>query len=207
MDAFEALPVEFVLIVLESCGDFASLDGLLQISPRAEQLFNASYKSVTEHVLRSCPLSSERPHNHFTLLLSTDSTTFTPTALLKRLDRLLGDAVEPISILTVNSVAAVHQALRTAAKVQLTACAFLHRYFNQLKCAKPRLSTAPTDERISWVYKTGSFPEHQVQQYDSWLIHPYELRHIGHIVVCDISRYFATSIMPHQHAGHGLYMI
>ncbi|KAJ6030216.1 hypothetical protein N7460_010482 [Penicillium canescens] len=151
MDPFTKLPAEIILMILESCYDFTSLDGLQQISPRVEQVFNTSYTTVTEHVLKNCSLTSEVLQNHFTLLASIESTTFTPAALLEQLDYLSGDVVQPVSISTIKSLAAVRQAVSAAAKVHLTACACLQHIFNRLQSAKPRRPIAPTADIVRWV--------------------------------------------------------
>ncbi|KAJ5972073.1 uncharacterized protein N7479_001991 [Penicillium vulpinum] len=157
MDPFATLPTEIILLIFESCCDFTSLDGLQQVSPRAKQVFNISYKSVTEHVLKNCPLTSEGLHNQFTLLASIQSTTFTPIAMLEQLDSLSETAVRPISISTNNSLAAVRQAVSTAAKVHLTACACLQHLFDRIESAKPRRPIAPTADLMGWV--SGRLPE------------------------------------------------
>ncbi|OQE43256.1 hypothetical protein PENCOP_c003G00119 [Penicillium coprophilum] len=156
MDPFAKLPTEIILLILESCCDFTSLDGLQQISSRAEQAFNTSYKAIAEHVLRKCSLTSEGLHNEFTLLASIESTKYTPIALLERLDRLSGGAVRPISISATNSLAAVRQAVSTAAKVHLTACACLQHLFDRLESAKPRRPIAPAAEIIERMH--GELP-------------------------------------------------
>ncbi|KAJ5440833.1 hypothetical protein N7491_003239 [Penicillium cf. griseofulvum] len=139
MDPFAKLPAEIILLILESCCDFTSLDGLQQISPRAELAFNASYRTVTEHVLKKCPLTSEGLHNEFTLLASIESTTFTPTALLEQLDSLSG-------------------AVSAAAKVHITACACLQHLFTRLQSTKPQRPIAPAIDLIEWVHGKGDPP-------------------------------------------------
>ncbi|KAJ5374790.1 hypothetical protein N7517_006796 [Penicillium concentricum] len=55
MDPFAKLPTEIILLILESCCDFASLDGLQKISSRAEQVFNIS---LSGGALQSASVSS-----------------------------------------------------------------------------------------------------------------------------------------------------
>ncbi|KAJ5504121.1 hypothetical protein N7463_006995 [Penicillium fimorum] len=157
MDPFAKLPTEIILLILESCCDFTSLDGIQQISLRAEQAFNISYKTVAEHVLKNCPLTSEGLYNEFTLLASFESTSFTPTALLEQLDSLSGGALQPVSISTINSLAAVRQAVSTAAKVHHTACTCLQHLFDRLETAKPRRSIAPAANLTERMH--GRLPE------------------------------------------------
>lgn len=102
MDPFAKLPAEIILLILESCCDFTSLDGLQQISPWVEQVFDTSYKTVTEHVLKNCSFTLEGLHHEFTLLATIASTTFTPTAMLEQLDSFSGKIVRPVSISTIN---------------------------------------------------------------------------------------------------------
>lgn len=91
MDPFAKLPAEIILLILKSCCKFTSLDGLQQISPWVEQVFNTSYKTVTERLLTNCSFTLEGLHNEFTLLATIASTTFTPTAMLEQLDSFRED--------------------------------------------------------------------------------------------------------------------
>ncbi|KAJ5467309.1 hypothetical protein N7475_005061 [Penicillium sp. IBT 31633x] len=157
MDPFAILPTEIILLILESCCDFTSLNGLQQISPRVEQVFNTSYKTITEHVLKKCSLTSEGLHKQFALLASVEYTTFTPTTVLEQLYGLSGKAVRPVSISSINSLAAVRQAVETAAKVHIYACACLQHLLCRVESAKPRHPIASATDVLSWV--RGSLPE------------------------------------------------
>lgn len=53
MDPFSIFPPEVILSIFEFCTDFASLDGLLRTSARADQVFGEYYKTITERVLKN----------------------------------------------------------------------------------------------------------------------------------------------------------
>jgi hypothetical protein len=156
MDPFAKLPTEIICQILESCCDFTSLDGLQQISPRVKEAFNGSFKKITEHVLRNCSLTKHGLYHYFTLLASILSISFTPQALLKELASSLGDVMRPISLSTTHSLAAVHQTIKIAAKIHLTACACLQCLINRLESAEPRRPIASHADVIDWV--NGKFP-------------------------------------------------
>ncbi|KAJ5649876.1 uncharacterized protein N7484_003599 [Penicillium longicatenatum] len=152
MDPFAKLPTEIIWQILESCCDFTSLDGLQQISPRAKEVYNSSFKRITEHVLRNCSLTSHGLHYYFTRLASILSTSFTPQALLEELAGSPGDVMRPIPLSTTHSLAAVHQTVNAAAKIHLTACACLQRFINRLESAEPRRPMAPVTTVVDWMH-------------------------------------------------------
>ncbi|CAG8926268.1 unnamed protein product [Penicillium salamii] len=139
MDPFAKLPTEIIWEILESCDDFTSLEGLRQVSPRVEQAFNGSYKTITENILRNYSHVSRGLHGYFTLLVSIRSMPFTPAALLEELNSLSNGVERPVSLPATHTLAAVRQTVTTAAKIHLTACACLRCLLNRLKAAEPRL--------------------------------------------------------------------
>ncbi|OKO94359.1 hypothetical protein PENSUB_11626 [Penicillium subrubescens] len=50
MAIIEDLLLELIEVILESCCDFTSLDGLPQIFPHMEQVFNARHESILKNV-------------------------------------------------------------------------------------------------------------------------------------------------------------
>jgi hypothetical protein len=178
MDPFAKLPNEIICQILESCCDFTTLHGLQEISPPVKQAFNGSFKSITEHVLRNCSLTSHSYgiYFYFTLISSVLSTSFTPQALLEELDGLLKGVTRPISLSTTHSLAAVHQTIKIAAKIHLTASACLYHFINRLKSAEPRRPspTVSNGKVVDWV--NGMLPPPkagELIQYDvdppSWI--------------------------------------
>jgi hypothetical protein len=156
MDPFAKLPTEIICQILESCCDFTGLDGLQQISPRAKAAFNGSFKRITEHVLKNCPLTSHGLRCYFTLLSTILSTSFTPQALLEEIASLPRALIQPISLSTAHSLVAVQQTVHIAAKIHLTACACLQHFINRLESAEPRRPIAPIANVVDWI--NGKIP-------------------------------------------------
>lgn len=153
MDPFAKFPTEIIWQILESCCDFTSLEGLQQISPRVKEAFNGSFKNITERVLRNCSFTSHGLHYYFTRLASILSTSFTtPQALLEELAGSPGDVMRSTSLSTTHSLAAVHQTVKTAAKVHLTACVCLQLFINRLESAEPRRPMASDANVADWLH-------------------------------------------------------
>ncbi|CAG8195634.1 unnamed protein product [Penicillium salamii] len=159
MDPFAKFPIEIIWEILESCCDFTCLEGLQQVSPRVEQAFNGSYKTITESVLRKCSHASQGLHGYFTLLVSIRSMPFTPAALLEELNGLSEGDVRPVSLSATHFLAAVRQTVTTAAKIHLTACACLQCLLNRLEAAKPRLPMASSSDVAKWAYERHPPPK------------------------------------------------
>jgi hypothetical protein len=59
MDPFADFPPEVIALILQYCSDFATLDGLLRTSARADQVFRQYYKTITEQIMKNCPTISQ----------------------------------------------------------------------------------------------------------------------------------------------------
>ncbi|KAF3397754.1 hypothetical protein F1880_005642 [Penicillium rolfsii] len=162
MAIMEDLPFELVEFILEACDDFTSLDGLLQIFPHMELVFNARRESILRNVLSRCTLLSGRLHKLFYIVLAIESTTFTPSSLLG----LLRGPMEihfPQSSIT--STGPTRKAIATAAKIHRTACACLQTFLDRINVAKPCRPKDSLEQTIKWINGEAPEPEGEVFEF------------------------------------------
>jgi hypothetical protein len=82
MDPFFILPAEITVSILEACTNFASLDGLLRASARADQVFGEYYQTIAERVGKNCPILSQGLQFAFRdIVLLESEGIFTPSSL------------------------------------------------------------------------------------------------------------------------------
>ncbi|RHZ64477.1 hypothetical protein CDV55_100122 [Aspergillus turcosus] len=164
MDPFNKLPNEIIVQILKSCSDFTSLDGLLQMSPVVNNVFNYFYADITEAVLKSCPMTSHGIEENFQFLVAIYSTTaFTPATVVDFLQRKPGDPFPPAleafqSFRALDSVAPFKQAVATAAKIHRLACACLDTFIRCIKTTTPSRATVSDGKLYEWLFNNAPDP-------------------------------------------------
>lgn len=171
MDPFRKLPNEIIVQILKSCCDFTSLNSLLEMSPVVNNVFNYFYADITEAVLKSCPMTQHGIEENFQFLIAIYSTTaFTPSTILNFLQRKRGDPFPPTleafrSFRALNSVAALRQAVSTAARIHRVACACLDTFIDRIKTTTPSHATVSDEELLDWL--RGKAPDPSGEPFQS----------------------------------------
>jgi hypothetical protein len=126
MDPFSTLPAEIILTILEFCLDFASLDGFLRTSARADQV-GEYYKTITERVMKNCPITSYGLQAEFrnVVQLELDGSSFTVPSVLRLLASTDKPSTVPLSLPAQPSLGSVREAVRIAVHYLLR-CFCLH---------------------------------------------------------------------------------
>ncbi|KAF7114221.1 hypothetical protein CNMCM5793_007799 [Aspergillus hiratsukae] len=164
MDPFNKLPNEIIIQILKSCCDFTSLDGLLQMSPVVNDVFDYFYADITEAVLRSCPMTGHGIEENFQFLVAIYSkTTFTPATIIDFLQRKPGDPLPPAleafqSLRAINSVTAFRQVVATVAKIHRLACACLDTFIHRIKTTTPSRATVSDGKLYDWLWNHAPDP-------------------------------------------------
>jgi hypothetical protein len=107
VDPFAKFPPEVIALILEYCSDFASLDGLLRTSARADQVFRQYYKTITEQITENYPIISQGLQYEFRNFIFLESGYFIPASLPELLDGARMIAVVPLSLPFIHSFDAV----------------------------------------------------------------------------------------------------
>ena len=159
MDPFSTFPPEVIVSILEFCADFASLDGLLRTSTRADQVFGVYYKTITERVMKNCPILSHGLQYEFRniVLLESDAT-FTPSSLPELLDGAYTTSIVPLSLPTDSSFGAVRKTISIAASICHAASACIHILLDRLMIAEPRRVVGSTSNSVEWIQGRLSEP-------------------------------------------------
>ncbi|KAB8208664.1 hypothetical protein BDV34DRAFT_222342 [Aspergillus parasiticus] len=96
IDPFQKLPAEIIVHILESCWDFISFDGLLQISSKADEVFDTYYPKIAEAVLTSCSMTSGFNGHKFRLVAAIQAAAIGPDTLRKYLEDKHWDPMPPV---------------------------------------------------------------------------------------------------------------
>ncbi|KAJ5494577.1 hypothetical protein N7463_010664, partial [Penicillium fimorum] len=131
-------------LILESCSDFASLDGLLKTSARADQVFRQYYKTITE----------QYEFRNFILL---ESGKYIPSRLPDLIDGARTTAAMTLSLPSTHSYNDVREAVSTAASICFAASACLSLLLDRLAAAEPRRVVGSVSAAVEWV--AGRWPE------------------------------------------------
>ncbi|KAF4222834.1 hypothetical protein CNMCM8980_004573 [Aspergillus fumigatiaffinis] len=160
MDPFSIFPPEVIVSILGSCTDFASLDGLLRTSARADQVFRVYYKAITERVMKNCPIISHGLQYEFRnmVLLESDAI-FTPLSLPELLDGAFTTSVVPLSLPPDHSFGAVRKAVSIAASICHAASACIHLLLDRLMVAEPRCVVGSLSKAADWIAGRSSEPQ------------------------------------------------
>ncbi|KAJ5880213.1 uncharacterized protein N7473_011266 [Penicillium subrubescens] len=160
MDPFSIFPPEVILSILEFCTDFASLDGLLRTSARADQVFGKYYKTITERVMKNCLILSHGLQYEFRMiiLLELEKTSFTLSSLPVVLDSINTPSDVPLSVPADHSLRAVRKAVSIAGNICYAASACLHVMMDRLMAAEPR-RVVGSPSAVEWI--EGSLSEVQ----------------------------------------------
>jgi hypothetical protein len=138
--------------ILEFCADFASLDGLLRASAQADQVFGQYYKTITERVMKNCPILSHGLQYEFrNIILLESEGTFTPASLPELLDGAYTTSIVPLSLPTDRSFGAVRKAISIAASICHAASACIHILLDRLMIAEPRRVVGSPSNSVEWV--------------------------------------------------------
>ncbi|KAG2027793.1 hypothetical protein GB937_000236 [Aspergillus fischeri] len=152
MDPFSTFPPEVIVSILEFCADFASLDGLLRASAQADQVFGQYYKTITERVMKNCPILSHGLQYEFrNIILLESEGTFTPSSLPELLDGAYTTSIVPLSLPTDRSFGAVRKAISIAASICHAASACIHILLDRLMIAEPRRVVGSPSNSVEWI--------------------------------------------------------
>ncbi|OQE16614.1 hypothetical protein PENFLA_c027G03711 [Penicillium flavigenum] len=157
MDPFATFPPEVIALILESCSDFASLDGLLKTSARADQVFRQYYKTITEQIMKNCPNTSKGLQYNFRNFILLETGKFIPASLPELLNGGRTRTVVPLSLHSIHSFNAVREAVSTAASIYFAASACLSLLLDRLAAAESRRVVGPVSAVVEWV--AGRCPE------------------------------------------------
>ncbi|KAJ5827515.1 hypothetical protein N7447_004278 [Penicillium robsamsonii] len=157
MDPFATFSPEVVALILESCSDFASLDGLLKTSARADQVFRQYYKTITEKIMKNCPIISQGLQYEFRNFILLEAGKFIPSSLPELIGGARTITVMPLSLPSIHSFDAVREAVSTAASIYFAASACLSLLLDRLAAAEPRRVVGPVSAAVEWV--EGRWPE------------------------------------------------
>ncbi|KAJ5856262.1 uncharacterized protein N7529_010206 [Penicillium soppii] len=157
MDPFAKFPPEVIALILECCSDFASLDGLLRTSARADEVFRHYYKTITEQIMKNCPIISQGLQYEFRNFIFLESGNFNSASLPELIDGARMTAVVPLSLPSIHSFNAVREAVSTAASIYFAASACLSLLLDRLAVAEPRRVVGPVSAVVEWV--VGRWPE------------------------------------------------
>ncbi|GMG08240.1 unnamed protein product [Aspergillus oryzae var. brunneus] len=159
IDSFQKLPEEIIIQILESCWDFTSLDGLLQISLKANEVFDTYYPRITEAVVASCSMTSGFNDHKFRLVVAIQAAAIGPRTLRKCLEDKHWEPMPPVmeSIFwSLECSTPIRQAINSAAKVHRLACICYDSFIENVKKAKPARPNVSENEIM-----TGFAPIHQ----------------------------------------------
>lgn len=159
IDPFQKLPEEIIIQILESCWDFTSLDGLLQISLKANEVFDTYYPRITEAVVASCSMTSGFNDHKFRLVVAIQAAAIGPRTLRKCLEDKHWEPMPPVmeSIFwSLECSTPIRQAINSAAKVHRLACICYDSFIENVKKAKPARPNVSENEIM-----TGFAPIHQ----------------------------------------------
>ncbi|KAE8162347.1 hypothetical protein BDV40DRAFT_300536 [Aspergillus tamarii] len=153
-DPFQKLPAEIIIQILESCWDFTSLDGLLQISSKANEVFDTYYPSITEAVLASCSMTLGFNGHKFRLIVAIQAAAIGPRTLQKFLRDKEWDPMPPVMESVFWSLECsdpIRQAIKSAAKVHRLACVCYDSFIEKIKKTKPARPNVNEDEMHDWL--------------------------------------------------------
>lgn len=153
MDPFSIFPPEVIRIsIFEFCTDFASLDSLLRTSARADQVFGEHSKTITERVLKNCPILSSGLQYEFRniVLLESNKTSFTLSSLPVLLDSIDTSSAVRLSLPAEHSLGAVRKAVSIPGHICYAASACLHALFHRLIVAEPR-RVVGSPSAVEWI--------------------------------------------------------
>lgn len=152
MDPFSTIPAEIIVTILEACTDFVSLDGLLRASARAGRVFGEYYQTITERVMKSCPIISQGLQYAFRniALLESDSI-FTPSTLLGLEDDRYATLVTPLALPASCSLEGVRKAVGIAASIPRAAFACIDVLLERFSAAEPRRVINDHGQAFNWV--------------------------------------------------------
>ncbi|KAE8332271.1 hypothetical protein BDV39DRAFT_200419 [Aspergillus sergii] len=154
IDPFQKLPAEIILQILESCWDFTSLDGLLQISSKANEVFDTYYPKITEAVLASCSMTSGFNGHKFRLVVAIQAAAIGPRTLRKCLEDKHWEPMPPVmeSIFwSLECSTPIRQAIKAAAKVHRLACICYDSFIENIKKTKPARPNVSENEMHDWL--------------------------------------------------------
>lgn len=122
MDAFENLPPEIIIRIIQYAADFVGIQSLLVVSPRVHAVFEAQPYRITEDLIVSNPMTT-MPEIRNLLRY----TALVPTVHRSSLDNYIGIMCESTSSVLPRemSFAQLHQLVQIAAQVQRLACVCL----------------------------------------------------------------------------------
>ena len=152
MDPFSAIPAEIIVSILEACTDFASLDGLLRTSARADQVFGEYYQTITERVMKNCPIISQGLQYAFrnVALVESDSM-FTPSTLPELGDDRYATSVTPFALPASCSLEGVRKAISIATSISRAAFACIDVLLERFSAAEPRRVIDDHGQAFEWV--------------------------------------------------------
>jgi hypothetical protein len=160
MDPFSTFPPEVIVSILEFCTDFASLDGLLRASARSDEVFGEYYKTITERVMKNCPILSHALQYEFrNIILFESDGTFTPSSLPELLDGAYITSSVPPSLPHDHSFGAVRKAVSVAASICHAASACIHILLDRLMVAEPHLVVGSPSKAFEWIEGRLSEPQ------------------------------------------------
>jgi hypothetical protein len=159
MEPFSTVPAEILVSILEACNDFASLDGLLRTSARVDQVFGEYYQTITDQVMKNCPIISQGLQYAFRniALLESDSM-FTPSTLPELGDDRYSTSVMPLALPAGCSLEGVRKAVDVATSIHRAAFACIDVLLERFSAAEPRRVINDHGQAYEWVVGRSSEP-------------------------------------------------